>query len=339
MIWYFLILIIAAIVLYPKNGLLAYFSSKKENAKKINMENALKHIYDYRSKGMNCTTNSLAGNIGVSRDQAFEIATALSALGLIKIDNGQLRLTPEGKIDALRIIRIHRVLESYLADQTGLHETDWHKVAENKEHNYTNDEIEEIAAKIGNPLFDPHGDPIPLSSGEIIKKDGKSLLQLEENDAGRIIHLEDEPPAIFAQLSALGLYPGMQVKIIEKNNKKIVFEANGEECTLAPLFAENITVEVIEEHELIDSFETLSALRIDEEAEVFGISGSIRGLQRRRLMDFGIVPGTRIRYSMKSPSGDPTAYEVRGTLVAIREHQAQQIFIKRIEEGENADAA
>jgi DtxR family Mn-dependent transcriptional regulator len=59
------------------------------------------------------------------------------------------------------------------------------------------------------------------------------------------------------------------------------------------------------------------------------ISGACRGIERRRLMDLGVVPGTRIEAVMRSPSGDPTAYRLRGTLIAIRRQQAEKIRIRR----------
>jgi DtxR family Mn-dependent transcriptional regulator len=69
-------------------------------------------------------------------------------------------------------------------------------------------------------------------------------------------------------------------------------------------------------------------LKIGEEAYIAGISPALRGIQRRRLMDFGIVAGTKVRAELESLNGDPKGYFVRGTTVALRNKQAENIFVQ-----------
>ncbi|MBC7337014.1 MAG: ferrous iron transport protein A [Clostridia bacterium] len=78
---------------------------------------------------------------------------------------------------------------------------------------------------------------------------------------------------------------------------------------------------------------TLADLQVGEVGIVKGISPQCRGLQRRRLLDLGFVPGTRVVAELRSPSGDPTAYRVRNTLIALRRDQAQLIDIEPIHAG------
>jgi DtxR family Mn-dependent transcriptional regulator len=73
--------------------------------------------------------------------------------------------------------------------------------------------------------------------------------------------------------------------------------------------------------------ERLSSLMPGEAGEVAGISRACHGPERRRLMDLGILPGTPIEAEMSSPSGDPTAYRVRGALIALRREQADLIHV------------
>jgi DtxR family Mn-dependent transcriptional regulator len=73
----------------------------------------------------------------------------------------------------------------------------------------------------------------------------------------------------------------------------------------------------------------LSTLKLGEQATVTGISPACRGLERRRFMDLGILPGTQIEVDLSSPSGDPMAYRIRGALVALRYEQANMINISR----------
>ncbi|MCH8325192.1 MAG: ferrous iron transport protein A [Bacteroidetes bacterium] len=76
-------------------------------------------------------------------------------------------------------------------------------------------------------------------------------------------------------------------------------------------------------------FKTLSSLKIGEEGEVVGISRACRKQQRRRLLDFGIVPGTKIISELQGFSKDPIAYKIRGTLIALRKQQTDYIYIKK----------
>ena len=192
------------------------------------------------------------------------------------------------------------------------------------------EETERLAAQMGNPVFDPHGDPIPTAEGQLPKHRGVRLNTLQEGEMGRITHLEDEPRSIYEQLVVLDLYPGMQVYVTDVTDKKITFVAHGEECILTPLFAGYITVEKLSKEETqAPKQELLSSLKIGENAEVLGISPNCRGSQRRRLMDLGIVPGSKVSAVIKSASGDPVGYRILGTTIGIRKQHADQVFINR----------
>ena len=301
-----------------------------KNNKRVLVEDALKFIFDCEYNKAVCDVNGLAGHLNISTDRAGKLMTGLSSLDLIKMKDHEVLLTDGGRSYALRIVRVHRIWERYLADETSVEQAEWHNEACRIEHLVTADETEKLAAQIGNPVYDPHGDPIPTVQGEMPKQKGKSLTNLKEGAIGRITHLEDEPKSIYEQLVVLGLYPGMQIYVTDVTEKKITFIANGEECILTPLFAGFITVEEVEE-ELVEAprHDLLSSLKIGENAEVIGISPNCRGQQRRRLMDLGIVPGSRISAVMRSASGDPSGYRVMGTTVGIRKQHADLIFINR----------
>jgi len=326
-----IIILVLVIFLLPKYGIVARWKQAKRGIQRILIEDALKHIYDCEYNNIPCTVQSIAGTLLISTDDAASLIGKLSSMGLLTTNEKGLRLTPEGNSYALRIIRVHRLWERYLADETSVPQTEWHSSAELQEHKLTPAQTEALAAQIGNPHFDPHGDPIPTASGELPPKKGLSLLSMNSGDVGVITHIEDEPEAVYAQLSALGLYVGMQVMMIERSNERIRVAANGEEIILAPLLAKNITLEPLatEEEKIVAPMETLASLKVGEEATVLNISKACRGQQRRRLLDLGIVPGTTIRAEMRSASGDPVAYSVRGALVALRKQHAQMIFVQR----------
>lgn len=190
-------------------------------------------------------------------------------------------------------------------------------------------EVDVLAATMGNPVFDPHGYPIPTTNGELPTYQGQSLSSLKEGDIARITHIEDEPSTIYAQLVALDLHPGMEVYIMDVTDEKIQFAANGKECILNVLFASNITVEKLSKIEPTQKkYQTLSSLNVGDKAQVIGISPKCRGQERIRLMDLGIVPGTEISVVLKSAFGDPTAYKIMSATIAIRKKQADNIYIK-----------
>ncbi len=92
-----------------------------------------------------------------------------------------------------------------------------HRRAEKLEHNVTDEETEALAATTGHSNYDPHGDQIPTESGQLPPKKGQALTDLAVGKLARIIYIEDEPSAIYAQLVAEGLHPGSKIQILEKN--------------------------------------------------------------------------------------------------------------------------
>ena len=129
--------------------------------------------------------------------------------------------------------------------------------------------------------------------------------------------------------SAIGLRPGMAVRILEKTHHKIRLWAEGTVHILTPILANNVSVtpfpDVVPGH--LPGEAHLADLKAGHRARVLGLSPACRGQERRRLLDLGFVPGTWIESEMVGPGGDPTAYRLRGTLVALRQEQAAHVHI------------
>lgn len=333
LIFFFSALLLLVILFLPGKGVLPRLKKIKSQTGRVLIEDALKHLYDCEFRNMDCSLNSLSGNLSLKADHTTTVISNLESMGLVTSSGNKISLTTEGRSYAIRVVRIHRLWERYLADNTSIAENEWHSIAEEREHETTIEDANRLAARLGNPLVDPHGDPIPNADGEVLTKEGVSLNNLEEGKYARIIHIEDEPKEVYAQLTAQGLYPGMQIYVLQSSKDKIRFEADGEECVLAPVLASNLTVLPFSEKESVqESFENLSSLQIDQAATVLGISNAMRGQQRRRMLDFGIVPGTVVHARLKSLKGDPAAYEVRGALIALRKNQSDLIHIKKLKE-------
>ncbi len=320
-------------IIWPKRGLSAWWQRSQLDRKRVLLEDALKHLYDCEYKSKKASVDSLAGNLAISSEQAAELAARLEKLNLTLSDQNHLQLTDAGRSYALRVIRVHRIWERYLADETSIEAKDWHHEADIQEHKLSFEDANKLAADMGNPVYDPHGDPIPTESGELPDHSGIALNAMEVGTFGIITHIEDEPHTVYLQILALDLHPGIKIQLIQKNSEKIEFIANGNRCILAPVFAANVTVQIItSDVELSDktqgTYRKLTDLKQNETATISGISKVCRGQQRQRLMDFGVVPGTTISIEMKSPIGDPTAYRILDAVIALRKEHAQFIYIK-----------
>lgn len=325
------LLAIGALFFWPDAGWFWKWRRGLRSTERVLIEDALKHLYDQEYREMPCTVQSVAGVLSISADQAARFLARLSAMGLVVHPGEGFELTSEGRSYALRMIRVHRLWERYLADETGVQATDWHRQAEKMEHHVSAVEEEALAASLGNPSVDPHGDPIPTAAGALPPRKGQPLTMMPEGELAQVVHIEDEPRAIYTQLLAQGLQPGVKIRILEKEPERIHFIADGEEGVLAPMVAANVSVLPLpKEQKMEGPFDSLATLKVGEKAEVIGISKSCRGLQRRRLMDLGIVPGTIVSAETASWSGDPVAYNVRGATIALRKNQAAHIHIKKL---------
>jgi DtxR family Mn-dependent transcriptional regulator len=105
--------------------------------------------------------------------------------------------------------------------------------------------------------------------------------------------------------------------------------------TLAPIVAANVFVVPDGVEAQVRGTKTLTVLRAGQQATVFRLDDSLQGFTRRRLLDLGLIPGTTITAEMRSLFGDPVAYRVRGTLIALRRDQAEKIIVTNIPESQS----
>lgn len=325
--------VVTAIIFYffwPDKGPFWRWQRSRMMSERVLREDALKHIQNCDIHDEQPSLKSLAGALNVSTNQAAEVLADIESHELIEVQGPEFRLTPAGRDYAMRIIRAHRIYERYLADQTGYEESEWHTRAHQFEHQLSPEEVEDLATQLGHPTHDPHGDPIPMADGTVVYPEGRMILnQLDLNIPARIVHLEDEPEAIYAQLIAEGLHVGQEVRLMESSPQRIRFWAGGDEHVLAPILASNIAVMAVTEEPQEDELpgQPLATLKPGQEARVLALSPRIRGVERRRLMDLGLLPGTTIRVEMESAGGNPVAYRIRGALIALRKNQAQLISV------------
>ena len=264
-----------------------------------------------------------------------ELEKVIGAIVLTKeiTANEQLELTEKGEQHALKLIRAHRIYEQYLAEHSGYAPTEWHQRANRMEHVISDEEQSRIASLLGNPLFDPHGDPIPTQSLAMMPNDTCEL-PLKEHTWWRITHVEDDNNKLFKQIADLGLTKDSIIYITEINSTSFSFRYEGEQMCLPLVALEAMNRVEVTKEEAESMPETraqrLTTIEANEQATIVGLSPSCRGVLRRRLMDLGFVKGSRIAIDMESPMRNPVAYVVRGTVIALRHDQAQYILIQNV---------
>ncbi len=177
-----------------------------------------KAIYALQGRGGGpVATNDLAARLGVTPASASSMARKLAEMGLVDLEPYHgVTLTPEGERVALEVLRHHRLLELYLAEHLGVPWDRVHEEAEALEHVISEDLEARIAAKLGNPTRDPHGDPIPSADLAIDEAATRSLESLEEGARGRFVRVSDSDPAMLRYLDQRGIALGDDLEVIER---------------------------------------------------------------------------------------------------------------------------
>ena len=318
---------LGCVVLWPGSGAAARVRRLARLTERVRLEDVLKQLHKLEYDRLPATADSVAGGVQISRHQAIRLLQRLEERDLATADGERFSLTDSGRAQALRIVRTHRLWERFLADRTGTRPEEWHDQAENREHTLSVEETEDLAAALGNPVYDPHGDPIPTASGEIPARSGVPLSSLRPGDQAVIVHLEDEPAEIYSQLVALGLGLMEPVRRLEGEAGRVHFQTGDRQYEVSSALARNVTVEIAEDVAGPRWSRTLAEMEPGDSATVVGISTRCRGPARRRLLDLGVVPGTVVSARMRSAGGDPVAYDIRGALVALRREQAALIHV------------
>ena len=320
-----------AAIYYPQRGLLAQWRARSVSARRAQVEDALKYLLKQEQSGRHASPEALAGAMHLSGTETLGLITRMEAQGQLKTSDGGLRLTSEGESWALHVVRAHRLWERYLADEARLPLQQVHREAERREHGMSPEQLDDLEASLGHPHHDPHGDPIPTRGGEVQPAGGTPLTAWPADTPGRIVHLEDEPPLAYAQILAEGLRLGQTIRVLGATPERMVLSDGENEYRLAPAVAANVhLVPIPERWEAQSGVMPLSQLPDGASGEVVALDDACQGFTRRRLLDLGMTPGARLRAEMRNVFGDPRAYRVRGTLIALRREQAALVWVKPI---------
>lgn len=307
---------------------LSWFKRFRLARQRVVIEDALKHLHACEWQGRPATIDSLTGSLSLSQRAAIKLCARMQSQGWLQSAGGELHLTPAGTKLALQIIRAHRLWERYLADEARMPLADIHAEADRLEHQRDSESILALDAAMGHPQSDPHGDPIPTADGDLPNAENMPLTQWPISKPARIVHLEDEPEAVFSQIAAQGLHPGQRIVVLESDDSHVIFADDLETYVLAPIVAANIFVAAAAPIDVQSNIKLLTSLKPGSTATVLKLDESLQGFTRRRLLDLGLTSGVEITAEYSSFLGDPMAYRVRGALIALRRQQAEQVIIK-----------
>jgi manganese transport protein len=291
-------------------------------------EDTLKALYHLSRTHPVVSDSDLVRTTELQPDRMPVILLELQRRGWAQVDGNDVQITPAGEKRAVELIRAHRLWERYLAEKEGFALGSLHAEATRREHLTTPAEADRIDAELGYPKFDPHGDPIPTSKGDLPaiadeaqRQPGIALSSWPEHRPGRITHMEDEPPALFNQVSLLGLTPGAQVEVDERTPGRVLVWSGNQRLALTPAAAELVYVIDAPPESM-----PLSEIEIGFAARIISFAPSL--VQAEGWAAQGLQPGAEIAAIHTDPLGDPTLYRVDGTEVRLSRAQTNQIMIE-----------
>ncbi|HRV60079.1 MAG: metal-dependent transcriptional regulator [Solirubrobacterales bacterium] len=182
------------------------------------VEDYAKAIYSLTGWGEEtASTNDLAERLGVKAGSVSAMIKKLDEAGLVeRVPYHGVRLTADGTRVAMAVLRRHRLLELFLAEVLDVPWERVHDEAEVLEHALSEDLTDLISAKLGEPDFDPHGDPIPDRDLEIVETETVALAGLAPGDVARFVRVSDSNPEMLAYLSECGIAVGDRLELVER---------------------------------------------------------------------------------------------------------------------------
>lgn len=182
----------------------------------ISIQDYLKTIYELTESGESASTNDLAKKLNVKPASVTGMIQklALSKPALVEYQKHQgVTLTKEGRRGALEVIRHHRLLEAWLVQTLGYSWDEVHEEAERLEHVISEDFERRIAAAMGNPVRDPHGELIPTADLKMPLDKSIPLSALRPKETGSIQCVKSPETELLRYLEGLGLVPGAQIEV------------------------------------------------------------------------------------------------------------------------------
>lgn len=238
------LLFIVAFFLAPHHGVLARAWQRRRHQHLTQMQDILKKIYELTERKAETTAAVIAQALSQPMTHTRRGLRTLVRRGWVQLsrENKNLEMTSQGREEALKLIRSHRLWERYLADEAALPLETVHAEAHRLEHVQPAEIAEQLERQLGHPVRDPHGDPIPTSEGRISVDPGQPLEAWPLKTPAMIAHIEDEPEEILSALLARGLAPGQSVLVLAHTENQIHLQVDGRVQAIPTHWAKAISV-------------------------------------------------------------------------------------------------
>ena len=175
----------------------------------------LKAIWSVAGTG-SASTNALSERLSVAPASVSNMFVRLQEMGLARHERYHgASLTDSGRVEALRLVRRHRLIETFLLEHLGYHWQEVHDEAERLEHAVSDGFTERLAEFLGHPQHDPHGDPIPAADGTLVPEDSFPLAEAAAGTRVRISRVRDDDAPMLDYLEDRGLVPGRPLSVLE----------------------------------------------------------------------------------------------------------------------------
>ena len=209
-------------------------------------EDYLKALYHLETDYDSISTNSIAGYLDMKPSSVTDMLKKLSEKKFINYQKYKgTSLTKKGKLIALSIVRKHRLWETFLVDKLGFGWDQVHSIAEELEHIKSEQLIENLDNFLGNPKYDPHGDPIPNKDGKIEKMNQKLLIELKTGQKGIITGVKKGTASLLNYLDKEKIKLGDSVNVIEilEFDGTFIVEINKRKLTFSEKICQNLLLE------------------------------------------------------------------------------------------------
>ncbi len=209
------------------------------------MQDYLKTIYLLEGRPGGAATSAIAQALGVRPASVTGMLKKLAELKLVRhIPYQGAHLTRRGEQIALEIVRHHRLLEVFLVETLGYTWDEVHAEADRLEHAISEDFEDRLAARLGDPQIDPHGDPIPAKDGSLPAARPSSLSSLAIGQTARVSRVHDGDPALLRHAAELGLLPSAHVTLLETDpyGGSLRVRVEGVERSVGPDLARQVFV-------------------------------------------------------------------------------------------------
>ena len=208
------------------------------------MQYYLKTIYKLQRDHGAVSTSAIAGRLDVTAASATNMVKRLARLKLVSYARYHgITLTATGQRIALEIIRHHRLIELYLAQELGVSLDRVDREAEKMEHVLSEDVEARMATTLGNPTLDPHGDPIPSMDGTVREIRYPHLDALSAGATGVVVRVSYRNPSALRRLTRLGVLPGVVLKMVGHGAGSCRVEIEGRQLILSRTLCEGVYIE------------------------------------------------------------------------------------------------